>query len=136
MSLFSDYLYFSTSKMIKFSLFLRVFLQVIFAQNIISSDIFQLKYKELQTLVTESDGVSSSSRLLQLVEQSLSTDGALVSIVIFYPFSWRWYPIFVLWSHSIALSSLLSFWPSLQEFNIVILCHSCQHSFHQVSTGA
>ena len=66
--------------MIKFSLFLRVFLQVIFAQNIISSDIFQLKYKELQTLVTESDGVSSS--LLQLVEQSLSTDGALVSIVI------------------------------------------------------
>ena len=70
--------------MIKFSLFLRVFLQVIFAQNIISSDIFQLKYKELQTLVTESDGVSSSSStsLLQLVEQSLSTDGALVSIVI------------------------------------------------------
>ena len=87
MSLFSDYLYFCTSKMIKFSLFLRVFLQVIFAQNIISSDIFQLKYKELQTLVTESDGVSSSSSLLQLVEQSLSTDGALVSIVILILFS-------------------------------------------------
>ena len=71
--------------MIKFSLFLRVFLQVIFAQNIISSDILQLKYADLQTLVTqltEDSHTVDGSRLLQLVEQSLSNDGAFVSIDI------------------------------------------------------
>jgi len=67
--------------MIKFSLFLRVFLQVIFAQNILgsSSDILQLKYPDLQTLVTQLTDDSQTDHggsLLQSVEQSLSTDGA------------------------------------------------------------
>ena len=71
--------------MIKFSLFLRVFLQVIFAQNILSSssDILQLKYPDLQTLVTQLTDDSQTDHggsLLQSVEQSLSTDGAFVSI--------------------------------------------------------
>ena len=97
--------------MIKFSLFLRVFLQVIFAQNILSSssDILQLKYPDLQTLVTELTDESQTdhgSSLLQSVEQSLSTDGAFVSrdidSAVFSIHLLEYEVHYFLWSHFIA----------------------------------
>ena len=65
--------------MTKYSYFLQVFLQIIFAQNIISSDIFQFKYRDLQKLVDTSDNAETNNQLDHL-ENILSFDGAFVSI--------------------------------------------------------
>ena len=61
--------------MIKFSYFLQVFLQVIFAQIILSSDIFQLRFDDLQSLLSN----SRNSRNFQTLEDVLARDGAFVS---------------------------------------------------------
>ena len=61
--------------MIKFSYFLQVFLQVILAQNILSSDIFQLRYDDLQSLLVN----SRNNRNFQTLEEVLARDGAFVS---------------------------------------------------------
>ena len=61
--------------MIKFSYYLQVFLQVIFAQIIFGSDIFQLRYNDLQSLLVN----SRSNRNFQTVEDVLARDGAFVS---------------------------------------------------------
>jgi len=58
--------------MIKFSYYLQVFLQVIFAQIIFGSDIFQLRYNDLQSLLVN----SRSNRNFQTVEDVLARDGA------------------------------------------------------------
>ena len=61
--------------MIKFSYFLQVFLQVIFAQIIFGSDIFQLRYNDLQSLLVN----SRNNRNFQTLEDVLARDGAFVS---------------------------------------------------------
>ena len=67
--------------MTKYSYFLQVFLQIIFAQNIISSDIFQFKYRDLQKLLDNSENAETNNQLEHL-EHILSFDGAFVSISI------------------------------------------------------
>ena len=71
----SDYLYFYFCMMIKFSYYLQIFLQVIFAQIIFGSDIFQLRYNDLQSLLVN----SRSNRNFQTLEDVLARDGAFVS---------------------------------------------------------
>lgn len=61
--------------MIKFTYFLQVFLQVIFAQIIHGSDIFQLRYNDLQSLLVN----SRNNRNFQTLEDVLARDGAFVS---------------------------------------------------------
>ena len=60
--------------MIKFSYFLQVFLQVIFAQQILSSAIFQLRLADLQSLVTD-----RQQEARRAIEEVLHRDGAFVS---------------------------------------------------------
>ena len=61
--------------MTTFSYLLQVFLQVVFAQIILSSDIFQLTYDDLQTLLVN----SRNSKSFQTLEDVLARDGAFVS---------------------------------------------------------
>ena len=73
----SDYynrLFYIFYTMIKFSYFLQVFLQVIFAQLILSRDIFQLRLADLQSLVTD-----RQQEARRAIEDVLHRDGAFVS---------------------------------------------------------
>ena len=85
--------------MIKFSYFLQVFLQVIFAQIILSSDIFQLRYDDLQSLM------SRNSRNFQTLEDVLARDGAFVST----------------WQVDSPQPLNFPFFRFIQEFNIYII---------------